>query len=393
LRLIANLAALLITACTAIFPTPTATPLPPTPTPSPALPPNAVWIAFEGQAGNVLTVDIATGAATAIALPLNQGQTATGIRASRDGGTLVFQVWSGGTTQHGIAVWPLTLPNARLVLPPLAGYRIIDAMLSDDGQTVYAVQVQNGKLPAEAHWRLESIPADGGTSSLLASRDSAPTLDAPRLLETLPDGRLLIDAATTAAPDSAQVLQGLFVVGVSGEPLASIGAPGDRIVTSGTISPDGAWLAYTAYSGPLPGEEGSQTTVLEARLIELASGQTLTMNAGTGLDITSLLWTPDGRLLFDIVPLAEGRAGQMFALAEIDQPLPWLTTSPDPTREALFTYAPLQGGVIYTTQPPTGATGHFLYILPTIGSQGAAVAYPLGAIDPAAGAPMILRAP
>jgi hypothetical protein len=97
----------------------TATPAP-TPTPAQALNPDHLWVVSDAPSRQVIVAS-PEGDVTAVALPLNEGQTASELAASPNGRHLAYLVWNSATEQSGIAMWNLSEPFARLIVQPLPG--------------------------------------------------------------------------------------------------------------------------------------------------------------------------------------------------------------------------------------------------------------------------------
>lgn len=377
-------------------PIPTLTPAPTlTPTPPSALPRNHIWIGFDEPSNVVLTVSSAREVST-LTLPLNEGQQASELTASADGSTLAYLVWNAEGQQHGIAAWNLIEPNAQLVAQPLNGYRVISLHLTNDAANLIYTEVQADTSFVEADWRLESISPRGGQPALIVSREMAPDLLPPAVIGTIDDGTLLFNAATQ--PGSGDVEQGIFgFVPESGQ-TRLVSPPEDRRIANGKLcklSPDGTRMIYVTSQGPLSGEPGSESSIDAARLLDLKTGQAITLAAPGGENITSLQWYSDSKfVLLDVMPAGpEGRLRQFWARADTSQTVPWRQTSADLARAALFSYAPYERGVVYTLFPSMTDTDWQLYVLPDIAADSPPQAVPLGAIRENTSAPFIIRTP
>ncbi|MBN1310500.1 MAG: hypothetical protein JXB30_03700 [Anaerolineae bacterium] len=372
---------------------PTLTPAPTlTPTPPSALPLDHIWVGFEGLNGSVLDVS-PDGQVSKLALPLNEEQQASEIIASSDGSTLVYLVWNAEEQQHGIAAWNLIEPNAHLVTQPLSGYRIISLYLTEDAASLLYVEVQTDIPVTEADWRLVSISPQGGQPTLLIGSDAAPHLLPPTPLGIAYDGKLLFNAA--AKPEVENVEQGIYSFVPDNGHLDLISPPGDQHIVDGEISADGTRLVYMTSGGPSMDEPAASSSIVGARLLDLQSGQAITLAAPGGEDITSLCWYPDGiHLLLDVTPPGtEAHRGQFWARADTSQTLPWRQTSVDRARAALFSYVPYQHGVIYTLLPSAADTEWHLYLLPDIAANDPPQIVSLGIIEDNTKVPLIIRAP
>ncbi len=365
-------------------PAPTSTPLP-----EPALDPELVWVAVDGMGDALMTV-APDGAAEKVRLPLNEGQRASSVVAARDGRFLAYLVWDAEGHQHGVATWDLTEVNARLVMRPLPGYRIIALYLADDSSALVTVQVAEDQPLEEADWRLDRTPARGGEPTLLASRDMLD--DVPPLVPFAwpVGGPILLNAAI-----HMNLSRGIYAVNpdVGGGRLV---IPLDeQIVVSPALSSDDTRLAYLTYDSSAPGAStGDIHTVNVVRVHNLRLDQTVTVAAPEGQSIYGMRWHPDGvRLLLDMVTRsADGSQGEQFwALVAPDQPPPWTQTTPGPGRENLFDYEPYGAGVIYTVLPLDGVWE--LYVLPDLLSDSPPQVVSLEPLAQEYGAPVIIRTP
>ena len=297
-------------------PIPTSTPSPTlTSTPPSALPLDHIWVGFDGLSDRVLDVS-PDGDVTNLTLPLNEEQQASEIVASSDGSTLVYLVWNADGQQHGIAAWNLIEPNANLVTQPLSGYRVISLCLAEEATSLLYVEVQTDTPVAEADWHLASISPQGGQPTLLIGRDAAPDLLPPTPLGISYDGKLLFNAATQ--PGAEGVEQGLYSFVPDNGQLDLISPAGDDRIVDGELSADGTQLVYMTSGGPSMDAASDPPSVVAARLLDLKSGQAITLAAPGGEDITSLRWYPDGtHLLLDVVPPGpEGQQGQFCTAAK-----------------------------------------------------------------------------
>jgi hypothetical protein len=374
-----------------LSPIPSATPSPqPATRPPTALSPLDIWVVAEGlNSDAVLGVSPDGNALTLVRLPLNEGQHASDVVAARNGCCLAYLVWDE-SGQHGVAVWNLSGPNARLAAQPLPGYRIMALFLSDDGSALAYVQVEKGASLDQADWRLDSVPLEGGQPTLLVNRESTGDVYPLMPFAWPAGGPLLLNAA---APDHTS--QGIFAVNpVSGEGRLLI-QTGDEMVVMPALSPIGSLLAYLTHQTEQD-EAASQRTITNAvRVRDLRLDTTVTVAAPPGQAIYGMRWHPDGRhLLLDLVTLPTEDAGlppQFWALAPLDQPPPWPQTESGPERQDLFDYEVLGNGVVYTTLPASGQWQ--LYVLPEIGGAQPPVIIPLELIAQESAAPAIIRVP
>jgi len=385
---------LAVLACSMPFVAPRATPSPTlTPTPTPALDPGRIWLSPDGLADVVMTAG-ADGATVSVHLPLNNAQRASLTAASPDGRYLAYLVWDDANTQHGVATWLLSEPNARLIYQPLRGYRVVELWIASDSATLLFVEQEQGKLPDKADWRLEAMPLSGGTPTLLANAQAVPDLLPPHPFGRLPDGSVLFNANTRYDAASGKPLQADFMLRPDGT-LNLITQNGDRVVGDGALSPDGARFAYTVVPGALPGQPTGASAGNVARVVILTSGAATTLNPPSDMTIDSLTWMPDSaRLLLDLVALqgdSKQQSWQVVTPGADSQPIP---SQADPARARLFTYLPLgQDGVAYTLFPAAGESEWQLFLMPDLSSGSAPKPISLGKIDPALGAPRVIRTP
>lgn len=384
------LAAALLTACGAFFPTPTPTvTLTPSPTltltPAPLVPPDRIWAVNDGGTDTLLAFTVG-GDVASIKLPLNDGQNASNVVAARRGETLAYLV-NDGSEQRGIATWRVTEPNARLVYQPLAGYRVIALTLANDGLTLAFVEVQNGKLPADADWRLQVILTGGGSPTLLSDLQSQPAWQPPLPLDFGSDGTLYVNATTRADVNSSDVLQGIFAVSPSGAvTLAS--PPEDRIIGRGALSPDGVQLAYTVAPGSEPGKAATESV---GRVYNLTDKTLTTLAPPSGQSVSSLAWMSGGQLLLDI-SLPDDQ-GTVFSLANGPDNSLWVTSPPSFERSRLFTYEPLGDGVVYTLLPGGDETQWRVYIIADLHDRKSPESIVVGALESSEGPLRLIYVP
>lgn len=370
-------------------PSPTAEPTPaPSPTPKPALPPDTIWVGVDGRGDAVASLN-PNGVVTRIPLPLNEGQEASDMVATRDGRYLIYLVWDADGSQHGIASWNLAEPNARFIVLPEQGYRIIGLHPSDDSERLAYVQVAEGVPLDEAAWRVDQIPVGGGESATVATNES--------LADTLPllpfawpsSGPMLL---SPAAP--GRTSQGIYALSPeSGSGKLLFPVEGEAVV-SPTLSPGGTRLAYLTTGNPdAPEAAGDELATNVVRVHDLRLGETMTMAAPEGLAIYGVRWHPDGeRLLLDVVEVGEQeQPRQRWVLAGAGQPPPWPQSAPGPGRDSLFDYEAFGEGVVYTLLPQDGNWA--VYLLPDLEGGAAVREIALDAIAQEFGAPTILRVP
>jgi WD40 repeat protein len=385
--------ALALAGCATIIPTPTPTPtLTPeptiTPTPQPLLPPDRIWAVNDGL---VTTIDVITlgGEVSPIKLPLNGDQRASDVIATPDGSFLAYLVWSDETTQRGIAAWKLTEPNARLVYQPLSGYRITGLALGGASTQLAFVEAQADKLPVEADWRVQTMPAGGGSATLVADLSTDADLLPPTLLGFAPDGAVYVNANTRFDVASTDPLQAIYRV--APDATVTLASPAeDRIIGNGAVSPDGRQIAYTTVPGALPGQP-DQPTLSVGRIVNLETKAVSTLTPPIGLSVVSLKWVSNSTLLLDM--LSVDGASQAFALAAGEDYSTWKISGPDETRTRLFTYLPLGEGVIYSVFPASSDGQWVIYQLGAISAESQPKAIPLGQIEADAGPPKIIYVP
>jgi hypothetical protein len=369
-------------------PTPTITPTPEptiTPTPTPLIPPDQLWGINDGGATFLYTFTT-SGEVTEIKLPLNEGQTASNAVAAADGAALAYLV-NDGADQRGIATWTTTEPNARLVYQPLSGYRVSAMTLSRNGQTLAFVETQNGKLPADADWRLQTIPTGGGSPTLLSNLEKQGSWLPPMPLDFGPDGTLYVNATTRADINSTDVLQGIFAVSPAGE--ATLASPlQDRIIGRGTLSPDGTQLAYTVAPGSEPGQPATQSV---GRVYNLVDKELSTLTPPEGQNISSLAWMSGSQLLLDI-SLPDNQ-GTIFALANRPDNTLWVNSAASLERMRLFTYEPFGQGVIYTLLPGGDESEWRVYIIEDLADHKPPHSFALGPLDVSAGPLRLIYVP
>ncbi|MBN1428091.1 MAG: hypothetical protein JXB07_06875 [Anaerolineae bacterium] len=370
-----------------LFPTPTITPTPP-----PALPLDHIWVGFDGLSDTVLGVSPDRNVST-LALPLNEDQQASEIIAARDGSMVIYLVWNADGQQHGIAAWNLIEPNARLVTQPLSGYRVISLFLAEEANSLLYVEIQVDTPVPEADWRLVSISPQGGQPTLLIGRDAAPDLLPPTPIGIAQDGRLLFNAATK--PGAEGVAQGIYSFIPENGRLDLISPPGDSPIVDGELSANGTRLVYRISSESSTGEQTDLPSIIAARLLDLTSGQVITLAAPGSENITSLYWYPDGiHLLLDLVPPeSEEQQRQLWARADTSQTVPWRQIAVDQAHTAIFSCTPYQQGVIYTLFPSLDDTEWRLYILPNIAADDPPQTVSLGTIEEPTNVPLIIRIP
>lgn len=350
-------------------PTATHTPRPTaTPIPEPVLKPDAFWIAADGFSTVVQEVD-PSGETRTIPLPLNEDQKASDLIASGDGAYLAYLVWNDDGTQHGIASWKQIEPNARLIVQPQDGFRVISMIMAGDDETLIYLQTNGASRPADLRWRLEYAPAGGGSAVLIADETSLPGLLWPLPVAWPEDGLIYLHASVREDDPIGQgAVSGVFSLNLAEGDIALVTPPEDEIVLDALLSPDGTQFAYT------PGEATGETQSVKVHNIE--TGETTVIAPPNGGAAISMAWDASGDLLLDYLPDADERASQTWARVEIGSDPPWPETPPDEDRAQLFTYAPYQGGVIYTLLP-SPAEGWALYILSEIGEDAALHRLPL----------------
>lgn len=382
----------LISACRSLSegqPTPTSPPpsptpsptAPPIPTPAPALDPQAIWVGVEGT-GDAVAVIGADGVARIVRLPLNEGQHASFVVASRDGRYLAYLVLNADGTPRGIAAWNLREPNARLVIRPSEGYRIIGLALADDASGLAVVQVTAEGRLEDADWRIDRLPPQGGEPQIIASRqmlDGAP----PLLPFAWPAGGPLL-----LVPAGMQSRAAIYAVNPQTGGGRSLLAPEEPLVGIPALSPDGVHLAYLT-------AEGGGGTASAVSIHNLRLDETTVLPAPPGLAIYGLRWLPDGEhLLLDMgtaAPQAGAERDQFWALAALDPATPWVQ-SPPQEGGTFFDYEPYGAGVVYTTAPADGEPWT-LTILPDLEGTSEPLVISLEALSGSAGLPAIIRMP
>lgn len=352
---------------------------PATATPRPALSPDHIWVGAEAEGRSVASVS-PEGRVDVAFLPLNDGQSGTHLTASPDGRSLAYLVWDEGSPEPvGIAMWTLVEPNARLIVQPLPGYRIISLLFSDDSQSLLFVQAELG-LPADAGWRLESVPVGGGQSALLADRASAEDLLLPEPIAWSGEGPVMLMGVKPGADGTA----GIYRLDATTGHIELITPPEHRVTSRGALSPDRTQLAYAA---------GTDTAgISAAKVLSLSDGAVTTLAAPEGGTVISVAWLSDSQhVILDMLAAADDRASQTFALAEVSGEPPWPELPADPNRAELFTYFPFGSGVAYTLYPPEDTAPWVLTLYPVIAGNAAPQTTALERIG--AGAPRILRTP
>ncbi len=362
------------------------TPDTPTPPPAPYLPPDQTWIGVQGFGDSVLAVT-AAGDVQAVRLPINEGQRISDPVASPDGQNLAYLVWDGDA-QHGIAIWELTSPNARLVARPLEGYRIVSLLFADDGSRLAHIQVQQDVPIAEADWRIEWVDLAGG-SGLLLTREELDSNFPPAPIAWISGGALLVNAINVDGTS-----QGIYAYNPeSGQGRFIITPDEGGVIQGALLSPDSTRVAYLGLPPGQPaGGEAAPGYVLHIHDVRL--NETITMTPPAGRVIVGMRWHPDGeRLLLDLIDAAGSTERQSWALVTVGQPPPWPELDSAPGRDRLFDYEPWGKGVIYTLLPVDEQWRGF--ILEDLTEDAAAVALPIS-LEPIArpeGAPVIIYIP
>jgi hypothetical protein len=303
--------------------------------------------------------------------------------ASRDGRHLAYLVWEGGA-QKGIASWTLTEPNARLIALPQEGYRVIDMRFTENGERLLFVQTDAAAADSEdQRWRLESIPAGGGTSAVLLDQDAAPEIVWPLPLGWPDTAGPLYLHASARNPDQGGVLAGVYEFNPESSDLQLATPAEDPLVIDAVLSPDGRRVAY------LPGHGLGETDVVRVR--DLDSLDTVTITPPEGGAAVSAAWMPDGDLLVDYVAVPGQPESQRWARVEIGSSPPWAEVSPDPIRARLFMYASYGEGLIYTLYPGPAEFDWTIFILDAISAEAQPRAISLEAAGD--GAARIVRVP
>lgn len=374
---------------------PTRTPTP-TATPIPLIPTDAFWIGVEGRARAILTVT-PEGQTHTVSLPLNEGQQASNVVASREANALAYLVWNEDDTQRGIALWPLDGPNAQLVAQPLPGYRITDLLLSDDGGRLAYVQVQEEVALDEADWRVESVDRLGESAAILATREMLGDAFPPSPVAWSAGGRLVLFNLTGL--DGAGL--GIFAVEPGAETPRRLVPPAtvelnDPVIAGPALSPDGTRLAYLSYDADAPGAPSpdlAPTNVV--RVVELASGASVTMMPPANHAIFGVRWYPDNiHFLLDVVEFApepNQPIRQVWAYASLGQPLPWQFSTLGPQRDYLLDFEPFGAGVAFTVLPES--SDWELYVITSFGDDGSLVTLSIAGIAQDGAAPAIIHAP
>jgi dipeptidyl aminopeptidase/acylaminoacyl peptidase len=376
LVLMISVAAILACQLPAMNVLPTATPEPsptpaPTAIPTPAyyLDPDRLWVGLDGPANVMMTISM-DGETDLVSIPLNEGQQASDLAASRDGRYLAYLVWNASREQHGIASWNLSGPNAKLVAKPEPGYRIVGLYVADGASALVYVQVEEGILPGEADWRVDSTPIDGGDSTLLVDRSTLDDLYPPTLFAWPDDGLLLLNAS---APDGSS--QGIYAFNPENGQSSQILPPVDARIVAPTLSPDSSKIAYLTLDTSLPDIVSELVTTNVVRIYDLRLDETTTIAPGEGQAIYGVRWLPDGkRVLLDMVDLSADDVGvtaQHWLLVPIDQTEFATDNLPDtPRGEFLFDYEPLSEGVVYTVRPVDDKWN--MYIIPDVAAEESA---------------------
>lgn len=358
-----------------------------TPIPEPVLDPYTIWIAADGPGSAVVELDF-EGESRVIPLPLNEGQTATDVIASRDGRHLAYLVWEadaqGEQAQKGIASWTLIEANARLIALPQEGYRVIDMRFAENGERLLFVQTDADAAHSKnQRWRLESIPAGGGTSTLLLDQEAAPGIVWPLPLGWPDPAGSLYLHASARSPDQNPVLAGVYEFKPDTGDLLLVTPTEDPLVIDAVLSPDGRRVAY------LPGHGVGETDVVRVR--DLDSLETFTMVPPEGGTAVSAAWLMGGDLLVDYVATPGAAESQRWARAEVGSSPPWPEVSADPVRARLFMYAPYREGLIYTLYPGPAEYDWTIFVLEEISAEAQPRAIPVEAVGD--GAARIVRVP
>jgi hypothetical protein len=360
--------------------------------PAPTEPPASlsaadIWVGVDGLSKSLLTIS-PQGRTQVVDIPLNEGQLASDLVVADGSQRLAYLVWTAEGRQHGIATWNPAEPNARLVAQPEEGFRFVSLLLSGDGSTLVYLLVEDGVLPEQADWRLESVPADGGLAALLTNREALDDVYPPEPFAWPADGPILLN---TAAPDGSS--QGIYVVNsVTGYSRPLVTPQDETIVIAPALSPDGSQIAYLAYDEDVPESEGNSLSTNVVRVYNLRLARTVTIAPPFGDAVYGLRWLPDGaRLLLDVVRLAEGEAAQYWTVVEVGEDSPWESAQADSGRGGLFDYEPYGDGVVYTVLPADDEWN--LTWIPDIQESGAPQLISLAGIAQDDGAPAILYVP
>ncbi len=333
----------IITETPAPTPRPTATPAP-TPTPRPALDPAAIWIGGEGPSREIALIG-PDGDVEVVSLPLNDGQQATDAAAALDGSALFYLVWQADGSQRGIASWRLDEPNARLIVEPPEGYRIVALQPSADASQLAYVQVAEGLPFTDAPWQLMIVPAGGGDTRVVSGRDQLGGR-AARVPFAWPAHGPVLLAPAAPEPDSP----GIYGANVETGASTLILPAEDTLVASPVLAPDGTRLAYLQYD-PAEGTAGAEGVTIR----DLREGVTTTLAAPDGTAVLGARWLPDGdALLVDSVSIAGedgSTARQQWAIAPLDGSEWTFAEAAGPGHEQLFDYEVYGEGVVYTLLP------------------------------------------
>ncbi len=334
-------------------------------------------MAVEGRGDSVAAVG-ADGSVKRVRLPLNEGQTASDLAAARDARHLFYLVWNTDGSQHGIASWNLDEPNARFIVLPLPGHRIIALFPSGDSAWLAYVQVESGLPLDEAAWRVDLIPVGGGESQLVATRETLADI-LPPVPFAWPVGGPLLLAPVVPGGGAA----GIYAVNPQTGGGRQLFPVEGEVLISPALSPGGGELAYLVADAA--GEAATTVMVRSLRLDETAQ-----IPAPEGQTVYGVRWHADGeRLLLDVVSAGQGE--QRWALARATGGAPWLLSAPGPGRERLFDYQPYGEGVVYTLLPEGGEWA--LYLLPDLAAEAQPHEVELAAIAQEFGAPIIIRLP
>ncbi|GAB4474480.1 MAG: hypothetical protein Kow00124_14510 [Anaerolineae bacterium] len=358
----------------------------PSPTPAPYLPADRAWIGVQGFGDSVLSVT-AAGEVQAVRLPINEGQRISDPAASPDGRYLAYLVWDEDV-QHGIALWELTSPNARLIARPLEGYRIVGLLFADDGSRLAHIQVQQDVPIAEADWRIEWVDPAGG-AGLLLTREELGSSFPPAPVAWISGGPLLVNAVNVDGTS-----QGVYAYNPESGQGRFIVTPDEGGVIQGALlSPDSTRVAYLGLPPNQPAS-GEAAPGYVLHIYDVRLNETITMTPPAGRAIVGMRWHPDGeRLLLDLIDAAGGTEQQSWALVSVGQPPPWPELGSAPGRDRLFDYEPWGEGVLYTLLPADEQWRGF--ILKALTEDAAAAALPIS-LEPIArqeGAPVIIYIP
>ena len=313
-----------------------------TPVPQSVLDRSAIWVAADGPGTGIVELHN-DGEFNVVSLPLNEGQSATNLTVSPDGEYLSYLVVDDdGGAQRGIASWTLTEPNARLIVQPLPGYRVISLMFADDGKMLLYVQTNATADSEAAQWRLEAVPSEGGQSQLLADQASAPGITWPLPIAWPENGPIYLHAAVAKGDPAAYgISSGVFTLDPATGTIALISPPADPIVLDAQISPSGKQLAYT------PGTPDGSSSIV--KVMPVGGGDAITITPPNGSQAISAVWLNDERyVLLDFWASPDHRETQTWAKVELGRASGWPQNAPDPARADLFTYVPYKDGIVYT---------------------------------------------